>query len=68
MQPTEQEPDPSGYDAFKQKLIDEMREPLLIAIEQEYSRLLRRENMVLSRMMYRRLKWEVVRAIVEGEE
>jgi len=65
MQPDEL---PSGYEALKQRLIDEMREPLLVAIEQVYSELLRRENIVLSRAMYRRLKWDIVRAIIEGNE
>lgn len=65
MQPDEQ---PSDNEALKRRLIDEMREPLLVAIEQVYSELLRRENIVLSRAMYRRLKWDIVRAIVEVNE
>jgi hypothetical protein len=30
MQPTEQEPDPTGYIALKQRLIDELCESLLV--------------------------------------
>jgi len=53
-------------EALKQHMIQVLREPLYVAIEREFSRMLLRENIVLSRAEYRKLKWEVVRAIVSS--
>ena len=55
-------------EALKQRMIQVLREPLYVAIEREFSRMLLRENIVLSRAEYRKLKWEVVRAIVNSGE
>ena len=62
------EPALDPYESLKQRLVDQLREPLLVAIEREFSRMMLHENIVLSRKEYRRLKWEVVRAIVNGGE
>ena len=51
---------------MKQRLIDQLREPLLVAVERAFSRMILRENIVLSGKEHRRLKWDVVRAIVKG--
>jgi hypothetical protein len=50
MLPAEQAPDLSGYDALKRRLIDKLR-----------------ENIVLSRAMSRRLKWDVMQVIAAGK-
>ena len=55
-------------EALKQRMIGVLREPLYVAIEREFSRMLLRENIALSRAEYRKLKWEVVRAIVNSGE
>lgn len=55
-------------EALKQRMIQVLREPLYVAIEREFSRMLLRENIALSRAEYRKLKWEIVRAIVNSGE
>jgi hypothetical protein len=58
----------SESQALKQRMIQVLREPLYVAIEREFSRMLLRENISLSRAEYSKLKWEVVRAIVNSGE
>ena len=55
-------------EVLKRRMIQVLREPLYVAIEREFSRMLLRESIVLSRAEYRKLKWEVVRAIVNSGE
>jgi len=55
-------------EALKRRMIQVLREPLYVAIEREFSRMLLRENIALSRAEYRKLKWEIVRAIVNSGE
>jgi len=48
-----------SYADLRWRMIDQLRDPLLIAVE--------RENIVLTRAAYQRLKWDVVKAIVNGQ-
>lgn len=59
-----------GLDAnfdFRRRLLEQMRDPLLIAIEREFKQALARQKVTLSRAEYRRLKWDIVKAILDGE-
>ncbi len=62
------EPDRNAYLDLRRRMLEQLRDPLLVAIEREFNRVILRENVALSRAEYRRLKWDVVRAIVSGDE
>ena len=56
-----------SYADLRWRMIDQLRDPLLITVEREWSRTIKRENIVLTRAAYQRLKWDVVKAIVNGQ-
>jgi len=58
----------AAYDNLRRKVIEDLRDPLLMAIEREWSRYILRENIILSRVLYKRLKWDVVKTIINGDE
>jgi len=57
-----------AHESLKKRLMEQLRDPLLVAIEREWNRLVIRENIVLSRAEYKRLKWDIVKTIVNGDE
>lgn len=54
-------------EVMRQRMIEVLREPLLVAIDREFREMLAKQNIVLTRNEYLAMKWDVVRAIVSRE-